>query len=363
MTEWAPSLVRIEKIEKHPNANALDIATVLGDYPVCTKINQYKVGDLVGYLPLETVVPDVEMFYFLCPKSYEKYEENGEIKQRMVGPKYELGSVPAKYRRIKAKQMVGVYSMGMVVDAPPDLKEGDSIVEFYSLTKFEEEEEDNIPNAKKAKGANAASPPQGWTIPYYDIDGLRKFISCVKEDEEIVLTEKIHGSNSGFSHDGSKLWTKSRNFYKKFDEDDLWWDAAIRYKLEEKLSKYPMKVFFGELYGTVKGFRYDCEIVNGVMPSKLRFFDIFDVKTSRYLDYDDFKTIINDLQLDAVPELYRGKYTNKSDIYFYAEGMSTLNPKHIREGFVIKTIKERYEPKLNGRFQFKLIGEGYSLQK
>jgi RNA ligase (TIGR02306 family) len=363
MSDWQPQVTVIKSITKHPAANALEIATVW-DYPVCIKIGQYKVGDLVGYLPIDTIVPDTDMFYFLCPKAYEKYEdEQGVMQQRQLGPKYPVGQVPEKYRRIKAKKMVGIYSQGMLVDCQPGLQIGDSLVDVMSLKKWEEEEEENLPGLKKTRGTNAESPPKGWIMPHYDVDGIRKYVECLLLNEEIVLTEKIHGSNAGFSHDGERLWVKSRNWYKKQNEDDMWWDVALRYDLANKLAQFPNKVFFGEVYGQVKGFRYDTLIEGGRLLTKVRFFDIWDTKTMRYLDYDDFMVIIKLAGLTAVPELYRGGWMGKEMMYPYAEGTSTLNPKHVREGWVLRTAHERYEPRLDSRMQVKLVGEGYNLQK
>ena len=116
MSDWNPQLVVVERVEKHPDADALDISTVLGDYPVITKRDEYKVGDLTGYLPIDTIVPDKLEFYMLCPKAYEKYEEDGEVKTRMLGPKFPVGSVPEKYRVIKAKKIRGIYSQGMLIN-------------------------------------------------------------------------------------------------------------------------------------------------------------------------------------------------------------------------------------------------------
>lgn len=363
MSDWINKVIKIEKLEKHPNADNLSIATVMGDYPVVCRTGQYEVGQLVGYLSIESIVPDTEQFYFLCPKKYEKYEENGEVKQRQIGMRYVVGEVPEKYRRLKAKKFFGIYSQGMLVECPDGMKEDDDLVEFLGLKKFEEEEEDNIPNAKKTRGGNAESPPKGWAIPFYDVESLRKYLSCLNPGEEIVLNEKLHGSNASFCHDGEKLWVKSRNFYKKMDSDDPWWDIAIRYNLEEKLSQFPGMVFFGELYGMVKGFRYDCEIVNGAMHSKIRFFDVLDVKRMRYLDYDDYRATVTKAGLDLVPELYRGVWTSKEEMYSYAEGQTTIGGKHVREGFVLKTVKERFEPRLNSRLLVKMVGEGYNLAK
>lgn len=384
MTDWSPQVVRIEKVESHSDSDNLDIATVLSDYPVIVKRGEYKVDDLAAYLPIDTIVPDTEQFYFLCPKAYERYEEDGEIKQRQVGSKYPVGQVPEKYRVLKAKKIRGVYSQGMLAPVPVadydtifaiddvatsvvavkrDFFVGDSIINALQLKKWDEPEEDNIPNAKRIKGGNAEKAPQGWAIPFYDIDGLRKYLACLLPDEEVVLTEKLHGSNAGFCHDGTKLWVKSRNFYKRMDSDDPWWDIAIRYGLEEKLAKFPMKVFFGEMYGQVKGFRYDCEIISGQMHSKIRFFDVWDASVMRYLDYDPFVAMVTEADLPLVPELYRGVWQGKELMYPYAEGLTILGGKHIREGFVLRTVNERYEPKLNSRMQVKLVGEAYNLQK
>lgn len=371
MTDWHPQIVRIDKLEKHPNADTLDYisATSLGDYPVIAKSGQYKVGDLTCYLPIDTIVPDTEEFHFLSPRKSEKYTEDGEIKVRYFDEaKHPVGQVPAKYRTIKARRLRGIYSMGMLHPPIPDLNVGDSVVEALKLVKRPDEAEDDglldgsLGGAKRVRGTNAAKAPEGWSIPYYDIEGLRKYLLCLSPDDDVILTEKVHGANGSFCFDGEKLWAKSRNYYKKEDEGDDWWSVAKRLNLAEKLKKFPMLVFFGELIGRVKNFRYDCPVENGqLLATDMRFFDILDTKTMRYLDYADFIKIIDGLELKRTPELYRGKWMGKEKMYAYAEGNTMLGDKHVREGFVLRLEKERFEPKLGGRLQFKLVGEGFAL--
>jgi RNA ligase (TIGR02306 family) len=378
MSDWHPQVVKIEKVEKHPDADALDICTVLGDFPIITKRNEYQVGDVTGYIPIDTIVPDITEFYMLCPKAYEKYEdENGQVQQRQLGPKYQIGSVPEKYRIIKAKRIRGIYSQGMLMhllmhsgfcDSEPLVMEnpqpGQSIIDFWGLKKWEEPEEENLPGLKKTRGTNAEKAPQGWAMPHYDIDGVRKYLACLGENEEIVLTEKLHGSNGGFAYDGSRLWVKSRNYYKKQDEEDMWWDIALRYDLEYKLKQAASGlVFFGEVYGQVKGFRYDTVIEGGRLLTKVRFFDVWDTKLMRYMNYKERLNMLDACGLDPVPQLYIGPWLGKEKMYPYAEGLTTLGGKHIREGWVLNTLQERYEPRLDSRMQVKLVGEGYNLQK
>lgn len=365
MSSWYNVITKIETLIKHPNADTLDLITVLGDFPVVAKSGQYKIGDLCCYISVDTIAPDNEDFYFLCPLNKEKYEEDGEVKERITGPKYPVGSVPEKYRRIRSKKIRDIYSQGMLFplqDNLKGLKEGDDVTEILGLKKYEEEEEENIPGSKVRSG-DQEKAPEGWKIPYYDIEGIRKYIKCLQDNEEIVLTEKVHGSNYSVVYDGEKVWCKSRNRYLKRDEDCDWWEVTMRLGLEEKLKAYPNLVFFGELTGKVKGFRYGCQIVNGKLETTVYFFDIYNTKTNRYLSYDEFVSIIDELKLNKAPLLYRGPWIGKEKMYPYAEGITTLNDKHIREGFVLRTAIERFEPKLNSRMIVKLIGEGYSLNK
>lgn len=372
MSDWHCQVVEIEKIEKHPDANNLSVATVLGNYPVIFKTGDYQVGQLVSYICIDSVVPSTAQFHFMSPVSRT---EDGQI----LGFKYPVGLVPERYRIVKAKKIRGIFSMGLLMPAPENFNVGDSIVDFFNLTKCEEEEEEaSDPTLKKNKARTQNEKrPEGWNIPYYDISSIRKYLQCISPDEEIVLHEKIHGANGAFCHDGQSLWCKSRNFFKreiieftdgdgiphKVDSTDQWWVIARRLDLKNKLSKYPGVALFGEVYGQVKNFPYDTKVIEGERISHIRFFDAYNTKIMRYLDHDDFVLICQDLDLDMAPQLYRGPWLGKEKMFPYAEGKTTLGGRHIIEGFVIKTVKERFDPQLHSRMILKLVGEGYSLLK
>lgn len=362
MTEFRPEVVLIEKVVKHPNADLLDICTVVNDYPVITKKGEFAVGEKAAYIPIDAILPSNEMFHFLCPKKYEKKEVNGEIITYQNGDKYKVGEIPEKYRIIKAKMIRDIYSQGLLVKIDQSMNVGDSVVDLFEIKKYEApDEEDNI-NCPKIKGRNAESPPKGWSIPYYDIESVRKYLSLFKETDNVVVSEKLHGSNFSACHDGERLYVKSRNFYKKKDPVDSWWKAALDLDLEGKLSKYPMLVFFGELIGYNKKFPYNTEIGGSVHP-KVIFFDIFDATSKKYYDYSAFKAICKELELETVPIIYEGLLPAKETLYEFAEGNSLLNNKHVREGVVVKPMLERYSPELNSRLFLKLVGKGFNLIK
>jgi len=341
MSEWLPQVVKITSKEKLPNSDFLSITEVNG-YPVIFKTNEFNVGDLVGYIPIDSIVPDTEQFYFLAPQEI--------LKDGVVIPKPSVGQVPEKYRRIKAKKIRGIYSQGIFVKLPENcfLKEGDSIIDLFNLKKFETEED--FFNTR----GQFESPPKGWTLPFYDLEGLRPNLYLLKEDEEVILTEKLNGSNASYVYDGNKLWVKSRRYFKKDLPEDPWWFAAKALDLENKLKEYPFLAFFGECYGNVKGFKYDVQAKVSV-----RFFDIYDIKKMRFLDFDEAYKIVKSLNLDWVPVLYCGPWKGK-EMFHFAEGNSTIG-KNVREGFVVAPIKERIDPISFKRIKFKLIGETYNL--
>jgi len=181
----------------------------------------------------------------------------------------------------------------------------------------------------------------------------------------------IHNCNAFYRHDGEQLWCKSHNFFRKRPEngaDCSWWDIAFRYNFEEKLAKVPQFGIYGENYGNVNPFMYDCQLVDGKIQTKFRMFDIFDFSASKFLDYDDMVKVSKELEIDMVPEIYRGPWKSDKSLYALAEQNSFLKSNipgatDICEGFVIRPIKERIDPRSGNRIILKLKSERYNLAK
>jgi len=344
-SEWNPSIVRIEKVEKHPNADRLDICTILGAYPVITKRDQFKAGDLASYIPIDSILPDNEFFYDISPVT---------IKDNIITKRYELGSLPESSRLVKARKIRGIFSMGILYDPIPNLQEHDSIVEHFSLTKFEELEEDHISFGRGEEN----SPPKDWSIPKFSLNSFRKYPKAFEPGEEVVCTLKIHGSTIGMRYNGEKFWVKSSRFYKKDVPGCMWWETVHKLGLDKKLTKYTNYVYFGELYGQVKKFAYDANNRNDL---KIRIFEIYDLSTMKYLNYDEFVKVTTELNVDVAPVVYKGPFTSFEELKPLAEGPDPLNSKHVREGFVIKPVINRSVH--SGRLILKMVGEGYQLAK
>lgn len=335
MSEFKVQVVKVTNVEKHPNADNLSIAKVNGDYPVVFQTGTYKEGDLAVYLPIDSIVPDTEQWAFL-----------------------------GGHRRIKAKRLRGIFSMGMLAPLPvsdliDDLIEGADVQELMDIEKYEPHI--SIPGAK-IMGANARSAPS-WFPRYTDIEGLRKNNGVLVDGEEVVITEKIHGANGRWAieevvDDHTIDWVVgSHRVVFKSGEQNSWFDALKQHcgDLCLAMTDNPKFVFFGELYGNVQDLKYGLGTER-----KIRLFDIYDGNQMKYLDYLDFKKIADDYNLPIVPVLYQGPWDNS--LKALAEGKTTLGGDHVREGFVVRPVRERYDHRC-GRVILKAIGEGYLLRK
>ena len=333
MSNWHPIVVRLNKIGRHPNAETLEISTVLGDNTVIFKENQYKPGDLVSYIPYDTICSDNPVFDFLGDK-----------------------------KRIKPARLRGIFSEGIIVPAPPNAQEGDSVVEYYGLTKHEYEEE------KAANDpADTEKRPSHINIPHYDLENLRKYVDRFQDGEEVIIAEKCEGENACVFHDGERLWVRSRNLFKVDRPGSHWWEAVRNTNLPEGAAKNPLIAFFGELIGRVKHFQYDCtpKQGGGFHPT-IRIFDIWDIPGQKFLEWDDVERICADIGVETVPILYRGAWKTDKSLYELGEGNSALGSfgkPTIKEGLVIRPAISRFDTVLNDRLVLKLKGMDYQIYK
>lgn len=238
--------------------------------------------------------------------------------------------------------------MGLLTRAEPGWKEGQNVQEELGITKWE-------PPAELVMGVQDEPSPDFLRI-YTDVEGLRRYPNVLLAEEEVVIAEKIHGANARFLFQEGRLWVGSHKKVKREDAQTVWWRVVDTYNLREKFSRFPNMTFYGEIYGPVQDLRY------GVPNNELQLvlFDAMDTKTGTYLDFDDFMRITAELDLPVVPLLYRGPW--KEELRSLANGKTMISGgSHVREGFVIRPIKERWDPQC-GRVILKLIGEDYLLR-
>ncbi len=194
-----------------------------------------------------------------------------------------------------------------------------------------------------AKDHTAVDAPLDTTAIVAEMVDYRQKISKRVQEYDIEIDELKQGQEI------EQDKTKKKEYEIKIEKRKV-----NRNNLEEKLKAFPKKVFFGEVYGQVQDLKYD------VVGHHLRIFDVYDVTTQKYHNWNEVKQIVKQAGLETVPVLYEGSWTG-NEMWLYAEGKSTI-ASHIREGFVVKPIIERLDDTI-GRVIVKLVGEQYHLRK
>ena len=373
------NIVRVH-LDKHPNADSLSLVKVDG-YQVVVRTEDWKDGDLGVYVQPDSVVPQTEPFKFLWV---------GVDPETFVD-----GIVPEKRRRITVRKFRKEWSEGLLMplrefytqlvgisgdyDAP---QEGDDVSNLLGITHYEPPEDTGESSQCKAKsrwprstkgwfyffingflrlfgierwgvlgGSNDDAPGPG--IPEYDVDAYKNHLGKFIEGEEVIVTEKINGSNARYIWNGKKMYAGSRKLWKSPKASCIWRKALDHNPwIELWCRAHKDSVLYGEVVPTQKEpFDYGCE------PGQARFF-VFDVLKSdktwaTWEETEDTRKMCN-----WVPLLYKGPF-NEDVIKSFVDGDShVLKAKHIREGVVIKPINERHEHGL-GRLQLKIVSNRY----
>jgi RNA ligase (TIGR02306 family) len=239
--------------------------------------------------------------------------------------------------------------MGLLIPAPDGAQEGDDLAERLRVVKWEE------PEPVSMAGEQARAP--SLLVPTYELEAWRHYGPMLFDaGEEVVVTEKLHGTNGRFVVDAAgNLHVGSHRTWKQVDGTTVWARVAEQYGLREKLARHPGLVFFGEVYGSgVQDMTYG----HGAGRLSLAFFDVFDSVTGDYLSHAAAEALLDELSLPTVPVLYRGPL----DVALLSR-LAEEDSVHggIREGVVVRPVVERVSMAV--RCALKVVSERYLLRK
>lgn len=347
-------VVRINNLVKHPNADTLYVATIKG-WPCIVKEGQFSVGNLAVYIPIDSVIPDE-----LADKYNLEYLKKGN--------------------RVRTIKLRGVISQGLLLTLPEGVnwKEGRDVAKEMGVTKWEPP----APSYQRpGQGNRTIKNPNPNFRKYTNIEHIKNYPDMFENGEEIIITEKIHGTNwraANIQADPKTWWEKIKaNFRgnyefivgshnvqlgrglkgflkarKSYYGSDIYSTMAKKLDIESILPKgYAL---YGELYG--EGIQ---DLTYGQRGHNIAFFDL--MIDGEYADYSVFEKFCKDHDLPMVPVLYRGPYFS-GVIEKYTDGKSVIYPSQIREGIVIKPAKNTIHPRV-GRKILKSVSNKYLLRK
>jgi RNA ligase (TIGR02306 family) len=344
MAECIVEVCRIERVFPHPNADALELAHIKG-WQCVVPIGRYRAGDLVTYVPIDSMIP------------LEHADRWGITRYLSVKSVEADMPMPVAAGRVRCARLRGEPSFGVIVDLEDRAwAEGQDVKAHYGIFKY-------VPPLKPTAGD--AEPPHPLFVEYTDVENLRNFPDVLEEGEEVVVTEKIHGTNCRVGLIEGELMAGSMSVRRKRPERDeqmgastYWFPLTVpgvRELVETLGAERRQLILFGEVYGSkVQDLHYGCKGSLG-----FRAFDI--LADGKYLDAEEFLEACRRFGVETAPVVWGGPYAMPK-VQELSRGNTMLGDGHIREGVVVKPLRERTHPKV-GRVILKYIGDQYLLSK
>lgn len=354
------------KIEVHPNADSLELARI-GDYRAIVRKGDFSNGDLVAYIPEGAVLP------------LELVAEMG-LTGKLSG---------SEANRVKAVKLRGVLSQGLCLPARKGWRKGQDVAAELGIFKYEPV----VPAGFQGELQNV-----GRRTIKYDIENIKKFSDVFQDGEQVVMTEKCHGTFAMFAVMSNALKLEADN-----DEDARLIVASKGVAAKGLAFKVSAPANQANIYvRTVKNLKYHGMPINlvnqvskvfgddtclfimgeifgpgvqdlgyGLNTPEFRVFDIYigEPGDGRFMSDRELDIACRDLGLTRVPVLFRGPFS-KNVLEHYTNGKETVSghDRHVREGVVIRPQVERQDTTgcdlpCWDRVQLKSVSEGYLLRK
>lgn len=355
MSTFRTTVERV-RILPHPGADRLELAQV-GLFRAVVAKGQFQDGQLAVYIPDQAILP---------PDLIKELNLTGKLAGK-------------NKNRVKTVRLRGVYSQGIV--ARPKALEGEDYEALFA----------NRTDLSERLGIIKWVPPvpvgmsgdvdsDSELLRWVDIENIKRFPDLFTPGEMVSATEKAHGTASLFTvrvADGKTLVSSkglgARNLVLRHSDRNLYWRTFDAYNLGDfaqfvaaRLALQGSEVthvgVFGETFGAgVQDLTY------GAKATEKPGFLVFDIAVRPdngdvpfWLDTDVVRQLAVDFGIGMVPELYRGPYSEAA-IEAAATGKETISGKelHIREGVVVRPLREGYSAVTGGRKIGKWVSEAY----
>jgi RNA ligase (TIGR02306 family) len=325
------TIQKVKNVRHHPNADALDLVQVLG-WQVVTKRDEYKDGDLCVYIVIDTVLPERAEFEFLRNKHFRikpirlRGEESAGIcfpLSIIEGTGWSWQALNTSPEGMDVTDALGIKHYEKPVPAELAGQARGMLPSFLIMT-----DEDNLRTYPDAL-------PELWGRPYY-------------------ITRKDDGCSGTFYVNGGDFGVCSRRIDLKESESNGFWRMARKYDLERILkAEFPDQAF--AVQGEVCGPGIQDNHL-GLTELELHIFNLFNIKTRSYENYDKLVafcdkyklTRVTDIVSDGtafgynVEELVKLASEQKYPNGYPAEGI-VVRPK---EGFVSGVLKKAWSGKV-----------------
>ena len=337
---------KIGSVSEIPGADNIELVTV-GGWNAITKKGEYKVDDLVIVATTDAVIPQ------------KLSDQLGVTNYLRKGQRVRTVKLRGVYSECLIMSLSQVFKSNMSVDG---FVEGQDMMEVLGITKYE-------PPAKVITLVSGGRKVKYHQNPnfhvYYKFPNQKNVPDMFNEEDEVVITRKLHGTNARYGIVRKKtlsLWDRVRLFFgnqwagfeyvygshnvekgsesQGFYSTDVWDDVARKYDIRKKLWEHVRETYdylesgfivYGEIYGAGIQKNYDY----GLTDIKFAGFDV--EVDGKYEGYPAEVAHFDVMDLPKVENLYWGHWNKeKQDKFVFNNNIEGTKVPH--EGVIVKDV-------------------------
>jgi RNA ligase (TIGR02306 family) len=352
MTKLA-TIEKIHSVQPHFNADALEVAKIK-EWPVVVKKGEYKDGDLVVFIRIDSIVPSTNSYFAFLEKQkyrvwnakFRKAPSQGLVCPLSILPDYGINSRSEKpmYSFTNVDGVLGIVA-----------EEGNDVTEILGVIKYEK------PIDVSAAGDAKGSFPT-HLVSITDEDNLLNYPEVLDElrGELCYLTVKADGSSMTTIHNNGEVNVCSRRLEQK--EGTGFWVIADSYGLPDKLKAQTLNLAIqaeacgGKIQGNPLGLNKPSMFV----------FNIKDISTGKWYGWEDIKATcalfgIPTVQLVCEPFVFDDTWTIARLQELANKVTYTASSGEVRkgEGIVLRPVTPKYSPAIGRALSVKILNQDY----
>lgn len=347
------TIQRIHSIQPHPNADTLSIAKII-EWPVVVKKNEYKEGELVIFISIDSVVPKENPYFSFMERQHYRVWNAKFRKAPSQGLVCPLSILP-KYMTWEIKSLIHDEN-GKLKEEDFPIKEGSDVTDELGIIKYEKPLD--VSMCGDAKGGFPTH-----LIPITDEDNLLNNPDTLNEfmGEKCYLTVKADGSSLTVIYHDNEVHVCSRRLEQK--EGTGFWKIAEKYDLPNKLkAQMALNIAIqaeacgGKIQGNPLGLSEPCMFV----------FNVKDISTGKWYGWEEIKSICSLFKIPSVilvcePFIFDNTW-NIAKLQEIANKVTyTTANKEVKkgEGIVLRPIKPKYSSILGKLLSVKILNQEY----
>ena len=319
----------IHSITSHPNPEVLRLECAkIKEWPVGVSIGEFKNGDKVIFVEIDSIVPPTENFKFMERQKY----------------------------RVWNARFIGAPSSGLVqslsILPTGDYNIGDDVTSILGVIKYEKPE--TFVNNGETKGGFPSS-----LIAISDEFNLLSYPEALSEldGKEVIITQKMDGSSTTFIFNNNEFDACSRRLKLK-EGEGFPYQMVTQYDIKSKFINLNKNIAVqAESIGTgLNGNRLELK------DRQIRVFRVKDLDTCNLYTWDELNMLCAILDIPTVPLIDRFIFDKNIHTveYFRQIADKQLYPnKKPAEGIVISPVIPFYSNSIGKSWSLKIINQNY----